>query len=100
MNEKVICTNLLCKGTAFIAEVDINNPSTLQKITCPHCGNIGVMLTYHVLNSDEIVRQIKTWENKVLYKNAFKAINYKKLPKTIEQQSIRSERKTTKPVKV
>jgi hypothetical protein len=81
---KVLCKNILCKGKPF----EIEDTEDLKNVTCPHCGNIGVMPDYHVVGSDEIIRQVTAWKDKVLYRDAFKVINYKKLPANMDQQSI------------
>jgi hypothetical protein len=51
-----------------------------------------------VLSGDEILRQVERWRPVVLYRNAFRAINYKKLPVTMEQQRFKEKvRQSTKP---
>ena len=89
----VRCTNLLCLGPPFRAEFDKKDPSlaTLKNIICPHCGNIGAMNENAVLSGDEILRQITKWRPVVLYRDAFRAINYKKLPVTMEQQRFKEK---------
>ena len=90
---RVRCTNLLCLGPAFRAMYDKRDPGlkTLTTIICPYCGNTGAMKEDSVLSGDEILRQITSWRGKVLYRDAFKSINYKKLPVTMEQQRFREK---------
>ena len=99
---KVWCTNLLCKGKPFKAEInETSADKQFGEITCIHCGNIGVMPYPHVLNTDEMLSQIIYWRNVVLYKKAFKTINYKKMPKNMEQQKMMVKIKAknkTKPI--
>jgi hypothetical protein len=92
----VRCTNLLCLGPPFRAEFDKRdrNLATLKNIVCPHCGNVGAMSEDAVLSGDEILRQMAVWRAIVLYRDAFKAINYKKLPVTMEQQRFREKIKS------
>lgn len=91
----VQCRNLLCKARPFEAYIDDNDQiSSLKKIVCPVCGNIGAMYEKNVLSTKEIIRQIDSWSNKVLYRKAFKLINYKKLPATIEQQSVKFKKES------
>ena len=84
---RVTCRNVLCKGKPFEAMYsgDINE---LNDVQCPHCGHVGAMPEFHVVNSDELLKQMVSWKKKVLYKEAFKAINYKKLPSNMEQQMV------------
>lgn len=100
---KVWCTNLLCRGRQFNADITEKEQldKQLKEIICIHCGNVGVMPYPHVLNTDEMLRQILAWRNVVLYKNAFKTINYRKMPKNMEQQKIvvTKKEKATKPIK-
>ena len=84
---KATCRNILCKGKPFEIEYG-GNKKELNEIQCPHCNHIGVMPENHIVNSDEIMRQVISWKNKVLYKDAFKVINYKKLPANMDQQLI------------
>lgn len=104
MAEKIWCKNLLCKGAPYAAEINRNMPLDLQlkNEKCPHCGQIGAMPEKSVLGTREIINQIASWSNILLYKKAFKVINYKKLPKTMEQQrtAIRKQNriKITKPI--
>ena len=94
---RVRCTNLLCLGPAFRAEFDKKDPriATLRNIVCPHCGNVGAMKEDTVLSGDEIIRQITKWRVMILYRDAFKAINYKKLPVTMEEQRFKERIKST-----
>jgi hypothetical protein len=89
----VRCTNLLCLGPPFRAEFDKKDPklATLKTVVCPHCGNVGAMGEDMVLSGDEILRQVECWRGKVLYRDAFRAINYKKLPVTILQQRFKEK---------
>ena len=101
---KVWCKNILCKGTPFKAEIikNLDLKKQFKKIRCPHCGKIGVMQEDDFLSTEDILKQIASWSNAVLYKKAFKSINYKKLPDTIIKQKMRnrSEKriKITKPI--
>jgi hypothetical protein len=104
VQEKVWCRNLLCKGSPFKEEINrtISLDKQMDKIRCPHCGKIGAMLEKQTLDAKEIINQIAAWNNIILYKKAFKLINYKKLPKTIEEQSVAIGKqrriKITKPI--
>jgi hypothetical protein len=93
---KAICRNILCKGKPFEIEFS-GNKKELNDIQCPHCNHIGVMFENQIANSDEIMRQVLSWRLRVLYRDAFKVINYKKLPATMEQQSV-SETKEMRPI--
>jgi hypothetical protein len=53
----------------------------------------------HVLNTDEILKQILSWRTVVLYKDAFKAINYRKMPRNMHQQNITLFKKIKKNAK-
>jgi len=88
---KVVCRNIVCKAKPFTIEYD--QTTDLNKIKCLECGHVGVMWPDEFVTAEEIVQQISEWRNKVLYKNAFKYINYKKLPKTISQQQKRRKNK-------
>lgn len=84
---KVICRNILCNGKPFEMEYS-GNKKEFNEIQCPHCNHIGVMPDHHVVNSDEIIRQVASWKAKVLFRDAFKVINYKKLPANMDQQLV------------
>jgi len=97
-NRKVVCTNLLCNAKPYITD-----KKDIRRAVCPHCGNVGAMPFGTVLSTDEILRQIKNWNDKVLFREAFKHVNYDKLPRSIEQQTKtiheKKIKKKTKPVR-
>ena len=93
---KVQCKNLLCKAKPFEVSFGSGDPiQIMKKIKCAKCGNMGVMYANHVLNTEELLRQIESWRHKVPYKKAFKLINYNKLPVSIEQQMVGINKKIT-----
>jgi hypothetical protein len=96
---KVICKNILCKGRAF--PIDPQQAQQMDRIICPHCGHEGAMPEKATVKGDEVIQQIVRWKDQVLYKNAFKYINTKKLPKTMAEQigpqQQRPQRKTQRP---
>jgi hypothetical protein len=101
--EKAYCKNLLCKMKPYTIQIadgiDIRNK--LATIKCKHCNYIGMMLDKETLTKAEVVEQVKRWGDVVLYKKAFKAINYKKLPNSMNKQKIttRTIQKKTAPIK-
>lgn len=106
--EKVWCKNLLCRSKPFKLDLVATQPIEKQlKIgSCKHCGNVGLMLEKDKLTKDEIMDQVNRWGEVVLYKKAFKVINYKKLPNSITKQKEKrnetykvTEQKTTAPIR-
>jgi hypothetical protein len=60
--------------------------SRLDLVICPHCGHQGAMYYKDTVTGDELILQVMRWKEQVLYKDVFKHINSKKLPKTMAKQ--------------
>ena len=76
--------NLLCHSDPF--EVDGNTPEEIKEIHCKQCG-YNVMPEHHVLRTKELLKQVVSWEEKTLYRDAFKKLDFSKLPKNMDVQT-------------
>lgn len=83
---KVWCKNLFCHNMPIYINKDFIEEYKEKR--CPYCGHIGFMPDYHILKTGEVIKQImKLTEKRVLFREAFRVINFDKLPRSIEQQT-------------
>ena len=84
----VCCQNLLChRRPTLVDEKDFEK--TCKTMKCPDCGWVGFMPSYHVLKTDQIIEQIKSWRETRLFRECFRLINFEKLPGTLQIQGLK-----------
>jgi len=74
--------NLLCDG-----EIPFTGIEQLNRVRCKKCG-YRMMLDWHVLKTKEALKQIESWKNKILYRDAFKKMDFNKLPTNMSIQTM------------
>ena len=86
---KVICKSMFCSAMKqHVDEQKFKENKGEYKMECPTCKHKGFMPEHHVLNLDEIIDQIIMTSREALLKDMFKRINYEKLPRSLEQQTM------------
>lgn len=97
---KVWCKNLLCHARPVnLSALEITEEyfdENYNEIKCPACEHKGMMPDFHILTMGEITLQVTLWGDKILYIDAFKQINYNKLPKNMDQQKMHLQSKQKK----